>query len=134
MNGARFTTAVCAVVSAVLAVGDADAEGDDKLARGLDVFTQMPSQAPSGATLPVQIQAFGFPTVTKAVPLPLAKIEAAWDPRSLGPASVAPGSVEVTADASAMHKVATGRAPRRWPSCARSWRRPSTTARPRRSR
>jgi hypothetical protein len=67
MNGARLAMFMCAVVSVALGGPQASAEGRDLLARGLDVFTQMPAQVPSGGTLPVQIQAFGFPTSTKAV-------------------------------------------------------------------
>jgi hypothetical protein len=77
---------------------DAATTGDDRAARGLDVFVHVPERAAPSAVLPVQVVAFGFPTVTSMVPLPGAEIEVVWDPESLG-GNAAPPPVRASADA-----------------------------------
>lgn len=79
---------------------DAAAVGPDPAARGLDLFVDAPERAVPGSKLPVQLQAFGFPTAVTLAALPSASIEAVWDPESLGPGvSKAPPAVTVTTDA-----------------------------------
>lgn len=71
----------------------------DPAARGLDVFLHMPSTVAPASTIPLQVQALGFPTVTQLAPLPGALIEAAWNPESLGPGlTQAPKPVSGTCD------------------------------------
>lgn len=73
----------------------------DAAARGLDVFVHVPGEAAPGASLPLQLSAYGFPTVTTLVPLVGAELSAAWDPESLGPGvASAPAPAQATADAS----------------------------------
>jgi hypothetical protein len=82
------------------ATSDAQTAGSEPAARGLDVFIHAPELAPPRAMVPVQIEAFGFPTVVSLVPLGGAAVEAAWDPEHLGPGvSVAPPPVRATTDA-----------------------------------
>ena len=81
-------------------VSDAQTAGADPAARGLDLFLHLPDNAPSGSTLPIQIEAFGFPTAITLAPLGGAQIEAAWDPEHLGPGvNRAPSPVRATTDA-----------------------------------
>jgi Alpha-2-macroglobulin family len=87
------------VVIAVIAVVPASAASKDPAARGLDLFLHAPKTVPSGATLPVQVRVFGFPTVSTLTPLAGAAVEAAWDPESLGEkVATAPKPVEITCD------------------------------------
>jgi|GEM_PF-1471208 len=91
-----------AVVASLLSLGiglDAIGAPADPAARGLDVFVHAPQQGVPGDTLPVQIQAYGFPTVDTVVPLAGAVVEATWDPERLGPeAHSVPVPVRATAD------------------------------------
>ena len=51
-----------------LFASDAQSAASDPAARGLDVFVHVPAEAAPGGVVPVQIEAFGFPTaVTLAV-------------------------------------------------------------------
>lgn len=89
------------MLAAFAATTDAAQEPKDPAARGLDVFLQVPSEAPPATVLPIQAQVFGFPTASSLVPLAGARIEAAWDPES--PAlktSAPPPPVQAIADAS----------------------------------
>jgi hypothetical protein len=71
----------------------------DPAARGLDLFLHLADRAAPGATLPVQVQVLGFPTVLSLEPLAGVPIEAAWDPEHLGPgASAVPPPVRATTD------------------------------------
>ncbi|MBI5534913.1 MAG: hypothetical protein HY898_19455 [Deltaproteobacteria bacterium] len=71
----------------------------DPAARGLDMFLHVPALAAPGGTLPLQVQALGFPTVVSLLPLQDATVEAVWNPESLGPGiSKAPQPVRATAD------------------------------------
>lgn len=83
----------------IAASSDAQVGGPDPARRGLDVFVHVPDQGAPGGTIPLQIEAFGFPSVVTLQPLGAAAVEAAWDPESLGPGiSVAPLSVRATTD------------------------------------
>jgi len=91
-----------AMAASLLSLGiavDAFSAPADLAARGLDVFVHAPQQGAPGDTLPVQIQAYGFPTVNTVVGLAGAAVEATWDPESLGPeAGSVPPPVRATAD------------------------------------
>jgi hypothetical protein len=88
------------VVIAALATVPASAASKDPAARGLDLFVHAPKTVPSGATLPVQVRVYGFPTVSTLTPLAGATVEAAWDPESLGEkVATAPEPVEIACDA-----------------------------------
>ncbi len=77
--------ASCATLLAFVALAPSvSATPKDPAARGLGLFVHAPKEVPSGATLPVQIRVFGFPTVSTLAPLAKATVEAAWDPESLG--------------------------------------------------
>ncbi|MCC6525865.1 MAG: hypothetical protein IT373_24675 [Polyangiaceae bacterium] len=77
-----------------------DGATGDPAARGLDVFVHAPGEMSGGATVPLQIQAYGFPTVQTATALAGAEVEATWLPESLGPdVSRVPDPVRVTTDA-----------------------------------
>jgi hypothetical protein len=79
----------------------AQAQSRDPAARGLDMFLHVPTVAAPGASVPVQAQALGFPTVVNILPLPDATIEAVWNPETLGPGvSKAPAPVHATTDKS----------------------------------
>ncbi len=81
------------------ASSDAQVGGADPARRGLDVFVHVPDQGAPGGTIPLQIEAFGFPSVVALQPLASAAVEAAWDPESLGPGlSVAPAAIRATTD------------------------------------
>lgn len=64
----------------------------DPAARGLDLFVVAPPSAPEDSELPIAVTAYGFPEVTRLVPLQNATVRAAWDPEAAGadlPAAVA---------------------------------------------
>lgn len=83
------------------ALSDAQTASSDPAARGLDLFVHVPEGAAPGSRLPLQLEAFGFPTAITLSPLAGASVEAGWDPEHLGPGvSVAPPSVRATTDAS----------------------------------
>ncbi len=101
--------ALAAFPGAAISVGTADTE------RGLDLWVHAPGTATGRATIPINVQALGFPTASTTRPLSGAVVEATWDPESLvepaprgkgkGQAAVqkpaaAPPSVKVTTDAS----------------------------------
>jgi hypothetical protein len=90
------------VVAVLLALGfvpSGQAAPRDAAARGLDLFIQAPGEVPSGATLPVQVRVFGFPTVATLAPLAGATVEATWDPESLGEkVSKVPPPVSIVCD------------------------------------
>ena len=95
-------TAGASLVLAALAlthVSGAEVGSADPAARGLDVLVHAPTAAIPRGRLPLQIEAFGFPSATVLAKLGGAEIEAGWDPEQLGPGvSVAPPPVRVTAD------------------------------------
>lgn len=72
---------------------------EDPAARGLDIFVHAPTDVAPGTMLPISILSYGFPQVTRAVPLARADIEAGWDPETLDGTSVMPASVKVQTDA-----------------------------------
>ena len=95
---APILTSLAAAV--VAPPSDAGAKGGDPAARGLDLFVDAPSVSAPGATIPLQIQALGFPTALTLAPLGGATIDASWDAESLGPnVSSVPKTVTVTTDA-----------------------------------
>lgn len=71
---------VCAVALFVRPTG---AVPPDPAARGLDLYVHAPKTAAPGGPIEVLVEAFAFPAVTRAVPLPGATIEAGWDPEEL---------------------------------------------------
>ena len=92
---------VLALGLAPFAASDAQSAASDPAGRGLDVFVHVPADAAPGSVLPVQIEAFGFPTAATLAPLGQASVEAGWDPEQLGPGvTSAPPSVKATTDAS----------------------------------
>jgi len=94
-----FLAAVGLAGCLLAASSDAQVGGPDPARRGLDLFLHVPAQGAPGGTIPLQIEAFGFPTVVALQPLGGAAVEAAWDPESLGPGlSVAPPAVRATTD------------------------------------
>lgn len=97
-----FAAAVLSSVAlaAIAPASDVGAAAPDPAARGLDLFVDVPERAVPGSKLPLQLQAFGFPTATTLAALPGASIEAVWDPESLGPGvSRAPAAVTAKTDA-----------------------------------
>ncbi len=72
---------------------------EDPAARGLDIFLHAPLEVAPGTMLPVSVLSYGFPQVTRAVPLAHADIEAGWDPETLDGTSVLPPSVKQQTDA-----------------------------------
>ena len=91
---------MAALTSLAATTSDAQVTARDPAARGLDLFLQAPERAAAGATVPLQVEAIGFPTVTTMRPLAGVTIEAAWDPEHLGPGvAKAPPGVSATADA-----------------------------------
>jgi hypothetical protein len=91
--------ALLLAVCASAAVSDAQTAGADAAARGLDLFLHVPDRAAPGSRLPVQVEAFGFPSAVTLAPLAGAVVEVAWDPEHLGPGvTAAPPAVRATAD------------------------------------
>lgn len=72
---------------------------EDPAARGLDLFLHAPSEAAPGTMLPLSVLSYGYPSVTRAVPLPRADVEVGWDPESLDGSTTLPPSVKVQTDA-----------------------------------
>jgi hypothetical protein len=92
---------ILALGLAPFAASDARSASSDPAGRGLDVFVHVPADAAPGSLLPVQIEAFGFPTAATLTALGQASVEAGWDPTELGPGvTAAPPSVKATTDAS----------------------------------
>ncbi|MFO0762458.1 MAG: alpha-2-macroglobulin family protein [Byssovorax sp.] len=97
----RTRLAALTALAATLAAASTDAQqsSSDPAQRGLDLFIHAPESAAPGSLVPVQIEAFGFPSVVSLVPLAGATVEAAWDPESLGPGiSKAPPAIRATTD------------------------------------
>jgi hypothetical protein len=95
-----FASSLPLALAAALAPSDARTAGADPAARGLDLVLHVPDVAAPRSTLPVQIEAFGFPTAVTLVPLSDAGVEAAWDPEQLGQGvSTVPPGVRATTDA-----------------------------------
>src|SRR5262249_20614331 len=96
-----FLIAIAAAFALAFAPSDARTAGADPAARGLDLFVHVPADAAAGSFVPVQVEAFGFPTAVSLVPLAQATVEAGWDAEHLGPGiSTAPPTVRATTDAS----------------------------------
>lgn len=101
MSRRRLVLLLCGLCLAVVLgrTPHATSAEADLAARGLDIFVHAPRSVPPGGIVPVQLQAIGFPTVTKTRPLAGVSIEAAWDPQSLGPGrSTAPATLRTTTD------------------------------------
>ncbi len=97
--------ALLLLIVAVLCGGTASALPPDPAARGLDVYLHVASDAAPGGILELSAKAYGFPTVTQAVPLANAVIEAGWDPEQLD-GDVPPPSVQAKTDAEGRVKLA----------------------------
>jgi hypothetical protein len=97
----RLSLVTLAVAALALSPGtDARAASSDPAARGLDAFVRVPEVAAPGASVPVDVEVFGFSTVVSSVPLAGAAIEAVWNPEKMGGSrSQAPLPVDATADA-----------------------------------
>ncbi len=93
----QLVLALLVLVGAVGLATDVRAVAGDPAARGVDLFLHVPSTASPGTDLPVQVQAYGFPSVTHPVTLVGAIVEAGWDPEQFP--SGAPPSVQATTDA-----------------------------------
>jgi hypothetical protein len=99
----QFGLMIATVLCGVARAGDGARPRFDPAARGLDLFVHVPSDAIAGSSLPVQVEAIGFPTVTKPSPLRGATIEASWDQGSLAKAGQrAIAAVSVKADANGL--------------------------------
>ena len=85
--------------------GTARALPPDPAARGLDVYLHVASSAAPGGILELSAKAYGFPTVTHAVPLANAVIEVGWDPELLD-GLAPPPSVQATTDSEGRAKLA----------------------------
>jgi hypothetical protein len=97
---AALALASVLALSGAAALSDAQTASSDPAARGLDLFVHVPEGAAPGSRVPIQLEAFGFPTAITLAPLSGATVEAGWDPELLGPGvSAAPPSVRVTTDA-----------------------------------
>jgi hypothetical protein len=95
-----------ALATAPIASTDAQPADVDRAARGIDVFLHVPGDAAPGSLLPVQIEAFGFPTTVALAPLGDATVEAGWDPEHLGTGvTAAPAAVRGRTDASGRAKL-----------------------------
>ena len=98
----RHGLSLSALGLSLFAAGHSGAAGPDPAARGLDAFVQAASAAYAGGFVDVQLETYGFPTVTAPTPLGGVAIEAAWDPRTFEThAAVAPPSVLATTDRAA---------------------------------
>ena len=93
------------LVVAILFGGYAQALPPDPAARGLDVYVHVAPNAAPGGILELTAKAYGFPTVTHAVPLAGAALEIGWDPEELDGAAPPP-SVHATTDAEGRAKIA----------------------------
>jgi hypothetical protein len=89
----------------VLFGGPARALPADPAARGLDVYVHVAPNAAPGGVLEVTAKAYGFPSVTHAVPLAGAVLEIGWDPEELD-GLAPPPSVHATTDAEGRARVA----------------------------
>ncbi len=99
MTARRASLALAAAAALAAApASDAASATPDTVARGLDLFIQAPSRGAPGGVLPVQVLAYGFPSVVSLRPLDGAAVEAVWDPESLGKVSSVPAPVRVTTD------------------------------------
>ena len=94
-----------AVVQGALSGGHAQALPPDPAARGLDVFVHVAPNAAPGGILELTARAYGFPSVTHAVPLAGATLEIGWDPEELDGAAPPP-SVHATTDAEGRARLA----------------------------
>ncbi|MBS2017221.1 MAG: hypothetical protein JST00_30340 [Deltaproteobacteria bacterium] len=83
-------------VVAVLVGGHAQALPPDLAARGLDVFLHVSDTAVPGGRIEIVAKAYGFPSITQAVPLPSATIEAGWDPETLDGTAPPPNVLATT--------------------------------------
>ncbi len=69
----------------LLAAASAEAApSDPRVRRGLDFYAQGPKSVAAGTSFPLEVLAYGFPEVTKLLPLVGARVEARWDPESVG--------------------------------------------------
>ena len=95
----RYGLALSALGLALASAGHSAAAGPDPAARGLDAFVQAASAAYAGGFIDVQLETYGFSSVTAPSPLGGVALEAAWDPRTFEThAAVAPPSVLATTD------------------------------------
>jgi len=93
--------ALLAVVSTLVVMATpATGAPPDSAARGLDAFVHGSLSAPSGGTVQLDVETFGFEQVTSQNPLGNVAIDAAWDPLSFGEAHAsAPPAIHATSDA-----------------------------------
>jgi hypothetical protein len=96
---------VLAVLQSVLSGGHAQALPPDPAARGLDVYIHAAPNAAPGGILELTARAYGFPSVTHAVPLAGATLEIGWDPEELD-GQAAPPSVHATTDSEGRARIA----------------------------
>ena len=89
--------ALLLLLLAVFIAGPANALPPDPAARGLDVYLHVAPDAAPGGILELSAKAYGFPTVTHAVPLAGAVLEVGWDPEQLD-GLAPPPSVQATTD------------------------------------
>ena len=93
------------LVVGILFAGHASALPPDPAGRGLDVYVHAPPNAAPGGILELTAKAYGFPTVTHAVPLSGATLEIGWDPEELD-GQAPPPSVSATTDAEGRARLA----------------------------
>ncbi len=97
----RRTTLLAAGIAVACFAGHGTAATPDPAARGLDAFVSTATGVLSGDVARIQLETYGFATTASPAPLGGVTVEAAWDPRSLEPAAVAPPKVTVTSDKNA---------------------------------
>ncbi|MFO0664897.1 MAG: hypothetical protein U0174_13155 [Polyangiaceae bacterium] len=66
--------------------------------RGLAFYVHAETKALSGSTLPVLVEAYGFPQATKVALLPHASVDASWDPSALAGSLAAASATNVHAE------------------------------------
>jgi hypothetical protein len=88
----------------VLFAGHVEALPPDPAGRGLDLYVHVAPSAAPGGILELTAKAYGFPTVTHAVPLAGATLEIGWDPEELDGAPPPP-SIQATTDAEGRARV-----------------------------
>ena len=89
----------------VLFAGHVQALPPDPAGRGLDVYVHVAPNAAPGGILELTAKAYGFPTVTHAVPLAGATLEIGWDPEELD-GEPPPPSIQATTDGDGRARVA----------------------------
>lgn len=94
-------------VLSLFSPGHARAVPPDPAARGLDVYVHVAPGAAPGGVVELVAKAYGFPSVTHAVPLAGATLEIGWDPEELD-GQAPPPSVVTRTDGEGRARIAIG--------------------------